>query len=210
MSNSISVITLPLRTEKWQEDIIEKRFNLCRNVYNAMLGYERKKYHKMTLLPEYIASKEVIKEAYKKGERDKNGKIKKTPELKEALEVRNDLYKEYGFSEYSFMNDCTQFYQIFKQNISSTIAKRSIAAPMWAAFDDLLFGEGKDVRFKGKGYFNSVATDCKSGIRVIDEQDKTLFTWDGGKIFVSYGTTKGKVLKLPIIIDKKILSNRKC
>lgn len=202
-SKAISVITLPIKTEIWQADIIEKRFELCRNVYNAMLNYERKKYHKMINLPEYKASKEIIAEAYKKGERDKNGKVKKTPELKEALEVRNTLHKEFGFTEFSFGKDCTRFYQIYKQNISSTIANRSISSPMWVAFDDLLYGEGKDVHFKRFGDFNSVVTDGRSGIRIIDEYDKTVYTWDGGKIFVSYGTTKGKVLKMPIIIDKK-------
>lgn len=203
MSNPISVITLPIKTEKWQEDIIEKRFELCRNVYNAMLGYERKKYHKMTNLPEYKSAKEIVTEHYKNGEKDKNGKVKKTPELKAALDTINNLYKEHGFSEFSFTKDCTRFYQIFKQNISSSMANRSISAPMWAAFDDLLFGNGEDVRFKKRGSFGSVVTDGRSGIRIIDEEGRTVFTRSSEKLFVSYGTTKGKVLKLPIIIDEK-------
>ena len=30
---AVSAVTLPLKTEKWQEDILFKRFELCRNIY---------------------------------------------------------------------------------------------------------------------------------------------------------------------------------
>lgn len=203
MANAISVITLPLKVEKWQADIIEKRFELCRSVYNAMLGYERKKYRKLIRLPEYVAAKEVVAEHYQNGEKDKNGKVKKTPELKEALDTINSLYKEYGFSEFSFGKDCTRFYQVFKQNIPATIANRSISAPMWTAFDKLLYGDGKDIHFKKRGSFDSVVSDCKSGIRIIDETGRTIYSWMSGKIYVTYGTLKGKTLKMPVLIDEK-------
>ena len=42
----MSVVTLPLKTEKWQEDILQKRFELCRKIYNNMLHYEMKQLNK--------------------------------------------------------------------------------------------------------------------------------------------------------------------
>ena len=32
------VLNLKLKTEKWQEDIMNKRFDIARNIYNALLG----------------------------------------------------------------------------------------------------------------------------------------------------------------------------
>ena len=36
----MSVVTLPLKTEKWQEDILQKRFELCRKIYNNKESYK--------------------------------------------------------------------------------------------------------------------------------------------------------------------------
>ena len=41
------VLTLPLKTEKWQEDVINKRLEIQRQIYNAMLGYELKRFNEL-------------------------------------------------------------------------------------------------------------------------------------------------------------------
>lgn len=40
-------LTLELKTEKWQEDILDKRFNIGRQMYNAVLGELYKRYNTM-------------------------------------------------------------------------------------------------------------------------------------------------------------------
>ena len=47
------VLTLELKTEKWQEDILDKRFNIGRQIYNACLGELFKKYNTMIQSKEY-------------------------------------------------------------------------------------------------------------------------------------------------------------
>ncbi|MCQ6963912.1 transposase, partial [Methanolobus chelungpuianus] len=47
------VLTLELKTEKWQEDILDKRFNIGRQIYNACLGELYKRYNTMTQRKEY-------------------------------------------------------------------------------------------------------------------------------------------------------------
>ena len=39
-------ITLPLILEKWQIDRLNKRFELARNLYNTIIGFELKKLNK--------------------------------------------------------------------------------------------------------------------------------------------------------------------
>ena len=44
-------ITLPLILEKWQIDRLNKRFELARNLYNTIIGFELKKLNKVKQLP---------------------------------------------------------------------------------------------------------------------------------------------------------------
>lgn len=51
------VLTLELKIEKWQEDILDKRFNIGRQMYNSCLGELNKRYNTMTQRKEY---KEIV------------------------------------------------------------------------------------------------------------------------------------------------------
>lgn len=199
-----SVVTLPIRTEKWQEDILFKRFELCRNIYNAMLGYELKQYRKMVQEQKYKESLEIIFSAYKIENEKEKKKFKKTEAYKEAVATQRDYLREYGFSEFGFTKTVGNFYKIFSQNISSTMAGLSIAKPMWAAFEKMLFGNGNMVHFKKYDTWNSIVTDGKSGIRIVNEEEKTVLHRNGNeKLYVLMGGQKGKKLKMPIKIDSK-------
>lgn len=201
---TMSVVTIPLKTEKWQEDVLFKRFELCRKVYNAMLSYEIKQYRKMLRDPRYFLSREVIAAAYKIEDAKEKMAAKKTEEFKAATDMQKELRKEYGMSEFGFTNDVSRFYSVYKENISSSMAGISIAKPMWAAFDKCLFSSGQKVSFKKFDTWNSIATDGKSGIRLINAEGKTvLHRADKEALWCVCGTSKGKVLKMPLKIDEK-------
>lgn len=203
-SKMMSVIEIPLKTEKWQEDILFKRFELCRKVYNAMLGYEIKQYRKMLSDPRYIESKEVINAAYKLSDAKEKAATKKTPEYKRATEMQRQLMMEYGMSEFGFMHDIAKFYMIYNQNIPSAVAGVTIAKPMWAAFDKRLFGNGQKVSFKKYDTWNSMASAGKSGIRLVNAEGKTVLHRNGNeKLWCLCGTSKGKMIKMPLKIDNK-------
>ena len=51
MSNYI--LTLKLDTEKYQEDILDKRLEISRNIYNSCLGELYKRYNHMKESKEY-------------------------------------------------------------------------------------------------------------------------------------------------------------
>ena len=202
-SKAMSVVTVRLKVEPWQADVINKRLETCRKVYNAMLGYKIKQYGKMTRDPRWIDSKSIIDEEYKAMGDDK----KKTSRLKDALNVRNDLLKGYGFSEFAFIKDTKTFYKDgvdYSNHISSSMAGISIAKPMWAAYQRVLFNNGKKVHYKKYGEFTTVASDGKSGLRLVNDQNETISSLpDNGKMWALYGTNKGKVLRLPVVIDDK-------
>jgi hypothetical protein len=77
------ILTLQLKTEKFQEDIIEKRFEKCRKIYNSCLGEALKRYNHM------IESKEYQKNCKSK---DKN-----------RNKIFSEINKKYNLTEYSLI-----------------------------------------------------------------------------------------------------------
>ncbi len=245
----ISVITIPLKTEKWQEDVLSKRFNSYRQIYNAMLGYELKRYDEMVALPEYIEANQVVKDTYKKAKAEADEKeisddgkikIKKTPEFKEASQKLNEIRGAYGFSEYQF----TKVSNIFRKTradrleylnseickvtedksrrsksytdgnlglvTSSRIAVMSIGIPMWSAFAKKLFciKDEDDLpmpHFKKSGSFTSLASDGKSGLRILDENGDTTLNMSsdrGRQYYAALTSKRGKNVIMPLVIDR--------
>ncbi|MCC0682802.1 hypothetical protein KGF42_00370 [Clostridioides sp. ZZV15-6383] len=82
MSNYI--LTLQLKTEKFQEDIIYNTFNKYRKVYNSCLSELFKRYNHM------IESKEHQANCKYKG--------------KDRSRIFNDINKKYNLTEYSLHN----------------------------------------------------------------------------------------------------------
>ena len=203
VSNARCVLTMPLIVEKWQEDIIEKRFEMCRSIYNAMLGYELKKYRAMLRDPQYQEVQATILEYYK-------ADTKKTPEYKAAATKRTEIIRQYGLSEFTFISDVAMFSKHFQENITATVASASIASPMWRAFDKLLYGNGNTVHFKKKGSVTSVKSTAKAGIRLKEEVDEQ------GRVqrYITYGNKRDfpkKCLKLKMkapetLYEKEMLS----
>ena len=195
-----SVVTLPLKTEIWQADRLAKIFDMCRSVYNTMLGFELKQYRKMLRDQRYTESKKVIDACYQADDKSK----RKSAECKDALKLRNELYKEYGFSKYDFYHAVIPFYKHFPENLTCMMARMSVAVPMWAAFEKMIFGNGKIVHFKKLGDWNSIVTDGRSGLRIVDKKGATLAEGTADEpMYLYVGTQKGKkTLMIPVVIPK--------
>ena len=85
------VVEFPLKTEKYQEDILNKRFEIGRQIYNSLVNITQKRYKEMvktkkyrTLLSSLSGNKKADKEIWKQ---------------------INDIHKQYRMSEYSFYSD---------------------------------------------------------------------------------------------------------
>lgn len=191
------VLELSLKTEKWQEDIVDKRLEVQRQVYNAMLGAELKKYKLLQTNKEYKENTEKIYEYARNG--------KKTDvAYKDAAKRTNELLREYGFSEFSFKKESMKYGAYYTGSVSSKVCDMSVASPMWRAFEDMLFRKGDTVHFKKKGTVNSVVTDGKSFLRVVDEDGKTVLSrTNEKKLFISYGLRGHKILSIPIKLNLK-------
>lgn len=50
---SYFIVQFPLKTEKYQEDILDKRFEIGRQIYNSLVNITQKRYREMIKTREY-------------------------------------------------------------------------------------------------------------------------------------------------------------
>lgn len=124
MATSSYILTLQLKTEKYQEDILNKRFNKCRNIYNSCISELYKRYNHMR------ESKAYQKNCKYKG-KDRN-------------KVFNELNKQYGLTEYSLYGFVVPMYNYY--NIDSKTAQ-AMATRAFNAFQKLIFHQAKKVKY---------------------------------------------------------------
>lgn len=158
------VVEFPLKTEKYQEDILNKRFEIGRQIYNSLVNVTQKRYKEMIKTKKYRNIISLL-----------TGNKKSDKEIWKQI---NEIRKQYAISEYSFHEDVKQMQKHFKDNIDSFTAQK-IATTLWKSYDKLFYGNGKKVYYKRYGEFNSLEGKSNtSGIRFKDD----MILWNGLKM----------------------------
>ena len=161
------IVEFPLETEKYQEDILNKRFEIGRQIYNSLINVTQKRYKEMIKTKKYRALMSSL-----------TGNKKSDKEIWKQV---NEIHKQFGMSEYLFYADVKNMQHHYKKNIDSFTAQK-IATTLWRSYDKLFFGNGKKVYFKRYGELNSLeGKSNKTGIRLIDDS----IVWNGLEIPVS-------------------------
>lgn len=188
-------LTLPLSTERFQEDILDKRLEIARNIYNSVLGNAMKRYNLMVQSKEYRKLKKQLNNSNKLYHECEVIKVKN-----KLNKNRKELYKQiqsmnlkYGLSQYSLYEDVKLMYKHFKDNIGSLEAQ-AITDRVWSSLDKLLYGDGNKVCFKKYGEVNSIENKWnKSGLKY--DLDSNNIIW--------------KDLEIPVIIKPNDLYAQK-
>ena len=155
------IVQFPLRTEKYQEDILNKRFEIGRKIYNSLVTVSQKRYKEMIKTRKYRNLMSMLT----------GNKKSDKPILKQIDQIR----KEYGLTEYSLHADVKEMQKHFKKNVDSFTAQK-IATTLWKSYDKLFYENGKRVYYKKYGDMNSLEGKSNStGIRLVDEH----LIWNG-------------------------------
>ena len=163
---SYFIIQFPLKTEKYQEDILDKRFEIGRQIYNSLVNVTQKRYKEMIKTKRY---RNLISQLSGDKKKDK-------PIWKQINEIR----KQYNMSEYSFHKDVQELQHHFSDNIDARTAQK-IASNLWKAYEKLFFGNGDKIHYKKYNTLNSLEGKSNSaGIRFKDDA----ILWNGLKIHV--------------------------
>lgn len=161
------IVQFPLKTEKYQEDILDRRFEIGRQIYNSLVNITQKRYKEMIKTKKY---RNIISQL--------SGDQKKD---KPILEQINDIRKQFRMSEYSFHSDVKRLQHYFSDNIDSRISQR-IASGLWKSYEKLFYGNGKKIYYKKYGCVNTLeGSTNKTGIRFRNDT----ILWNGLKIPVA-------------------------
>lgn len=161
------VLTLQLKTEKHQEDILNKRLEIARNISNTLTGKVLKRYNLLLESKEYRKIKKQLNHINKNYHNTDSKKSKKLydKERKILYKQLEELYLKYDLSQYSLYNDVKPMYKHFKDNINS-LESQAIADRVWSKFDKLLHGNGNKVTFSRYNEYNSIENKWnKSGMK---------------------------------------------
>lgn len=165
-------MTFSLEIEKYQAELLNKRFEIGRKIYNALLSKVYKRYRCLIETKSYRLLQQQIKKA--------NGK-----QRIELYAMLKQIYKEYRLNEYALHKDVKPMQHHFKQNIDAFTAQK-IATRVWKAMEDLIYGDGQRVHFKRYGELNSLeGKSNQTGIRFKDNQ----LIWNGLKVDVQIKDT---------------------
>lgn len=155
------VVQFPLKTEKYQEDMLDKRFEIGRKIYNSLVNVTQKRYKEMTKTKKY---RNLISSLSNDKKKDKD-----------IWKQINEMRKQYGMSEYSFHEDVKKMQKHFKDNIDSFTAQK-IATALWKSYDKLFFGNGDKIHYKKYDSLNSLeGKSNNTGIRFKDDY----LIWNG-------------------------------
>ena len=157
-------VQFSLKTEKYQEDILDKRFEIGRQIYNSLVSITQKRYKEMIKTKNY---RNLISQL--------SGDKKKDKEIWKQI---NKIREQFGMSEYSFCHDVTKIKRHFSDNIDSHTAQK-IAKSVWQAYEKLFFGNGNKIHYKKYSTLNSLEGKSNStGVRF----KNNAIIWNGLKI----------------------------
>lgn len=197
------ILTLPLKTELYQEHILEKRFRLGEELYNKFLSYEKKKYYEMTKRRDYRDAQSLIKDLTMQineldMQSDKSKESKKLSQdlkkkRKEQYDAIYNIKKMFNWSEFGFGMDMKKYRGYYKKNLNSQICN-NLAVRCCRAFEKMEEELIKDqyrsdedkvnpyVHYKRKDSLRSLCgSQNTTGIRFIldDEKKVGLVKWQG-------------------------------
>lgn len=160
------VLTLPLITQAWQRDILNKRFEIHRQIYNALLQQALTRYRQMAQTRAYRR----IQEALSRTEQEK--------ERKKLFKERDGLIEQYQLRKFDICRDTTKYRQYFQEHTDSPIIQ-NLANEVWQAIHNLIQGNAEQVHFKQPGQMKSLSGKTnRSSIKLRGE----LLVWKGLEI----------------------------
>lgn len=139
------VVKLPLKPQIWQQHILNRRFEYCREIYNNLVTKTKRTLH-------YYQNTNEWKE------------IENLTDYKQKNKLVKEFIKKYNlpFSEYGLTSYVSKFLPRYKQHgINSTILEY-ISSNLWKSLEKYLYGKGKKIAYKEKDSFNSYKTRFKS------------------------------------------------
>lgn len=200
--NSIYVVSFELKIEKWQSDILDKRFAILTNVYKNLQRKFLRKFHYISQTKKYIEASKT-----KKGIRDFFSNYEEPwIKLKKGEKTVN-TYKP--FTEYGFITYSSKFLSnVSDSGINSKILS-CIAQNAWRSWNKFFYGNGKKINFRNKE-INSYKTSPVGKTFIGIDSSKILSDNIIGVKINNKNGKKSKLIYIPFIVNKKSIYETIC
>lgn len=127
---STYVVEIGLKTDEFQNEILEYRFNIVHHITNVLVKHSIKCIHQLERDSKYLTI------LTKKGKLSRQDKIDLT-----------NIRMKYGLSEYQFHSYVAVQQSMYKKHINSMVAQK-IATKVWKSVEKYLFSNGNSIHFK--------------------------------------------------------------
>lgn len=181
-SESVFVLTLPLRCESWQRNRLDTMFRVGNEIKNHLIAYEKAQYRCLTERKDWKFVQAALAEAYK---------AEDAAAKKLLLEKRSAMLAAAGFSLYQFEKQSNKYRKHYKGVggkgywVNGHISQK-IAASVWKSFESLLYGKGDEVKFSKWTEFTAL----------VAKSNNTGIVYRNGTVFVNK-------MDLPVMLDAK-------
>ncbi|WP_253200513.1 hypothetical protein [Clostridium sp. CF012] len=171
------ILNLNLKTEKFEEKILDRRFEIGRKIYNSILGKALNRYNEMSKTKKWRNNQSELSNNYK----SKCDKKELNKLCAPYLYIKNEMLKEFRLTEYSLHEDVKLTQHTFKDNIDSFTAQK-VASRVWKALETNLFGTGEQVHFKGQNNPVNSLEGKSNGTGIRYDMVTNTFKWIGLEI----------------------------
>lgn len=147
------VLTLPLKVEPCQSDILNKRYEYLRFIYNYVQGKLLRQYRYFEQMDEYRQIKTF------KGKRDffKSHPFNITGILGRGKNLLDITFSEYGIMGLvSKLNKMRTGNKTYKDLGINSINLSALASNIWSSWEKYLYEKGNRIHFKRKGELNTI------------------------------------------------------
>ena len=187
VNKNVYIVELPLNVEIWQADIINKRLEIGRSIFNALLGKVVKRYNEMIKTKLYRNLKIRLTELKElgKGKLTKEKKKNIEDERKTIYEQLNLLELQYKLTKYDIVNEAKEMQHYFKYHLHSRVVQE-IAKQVHTSLNSVMHGKGEKVHFKKFGTFNSLQSNEKNQAIIFDTDT---IKWTGLTLPINYSNS---------------------
>lgn len=145
------VLELPLKTTKYDNEQIDRRFHALSRVHNQLVSHARNLMNRLDQDREYQNWREEYRRLSGKKKLSENDKARK----KELGALMSQRREDMGLTQAGFESYIKVYRSQFQKLLSSQQVQKE-AARVWKSVDSCLFGDGKQVHFKKYEQFSTI------------------------------------------------------
>lgn len=162
-------LTLKLKTTKYDEYMIEKRFGMLSHIHNVLIKHGRVLKEQRDKDPEY---QQLLAKR-----KDTKGNSEKRKAINEQL---NEYHKRIGLCESGFQRYIKVCGKQFSKHLSSQQVQKE-ATRVWSGFRKVLYSDGKEVHFKKHDTFLTIGGKSNTNGVKFNKKTRTI-VWLGLEI----------------------------